>query len=189
MSYAALYEFCQEQKLHIGRNIIRDRTLALTDVPKIPITIVDIDTEHCRGFYLSARNPNHPMVKQFGGHVIAVARGLNRCWTRFVVVKEMMHLFGTEDGAVDTGAEFEALLEDLNGADEVSPQLASEFECFWMALGALCPEAKRLEYAEKRGNNEIDDYTIALELRIPQLYVPRLFEKRYRRIIDGIVAR
>ncbi|HEY8577593.1 MAG TPA: hypothetical protein VIL88_14800 [Devosia sp.] len=188
MKYRDLYEYCQEQPLYIGRNVIRDKALELTGVPKIPITIVDMDPQHCRGFYLSAKNQDHVMVRQFGGHIVAIARGLNKCWTRFVVVKEFMHLFGDELSAADTGAEFEALLQGINGPDELTPQIQSEFDCFWMALGALCPEAKRLEYAAKRALNEIDDYTIALELKIPQLYVPRLFESRYRKILDRILA-
>lgn len=189
MSYADLYEFCQTQRLHIGRNVVRDRILQITGLPRIPVTIVDIDTAHCRGFYLSAKNPENRMVQQFGGHLIAVARGLNRCWQRFVVVKEMMHLFGDETNAVDSGELFEELLQDfaVSSAD-TSPQMSSEYDCFWMALGALCPEQKRLEYQEKRLNQEIDDYAIALELRIPQQYVTRLFERRYKPNIDRLLA-
>jgi len=140
--------------------------------------------------YLSARNTESQFVKQAGGRVIVTARALDKCWRRFVYVKEIMHTFDDPDEATDSGEEFEALLEDLSGpvGSTVSPQLESEVKCFWMALGVLCPEAQRLDYADRKTRNEIDDFTIATQLDIPLAYVPRLFEPRYLMNIRSLIS-
>jgi hypothetical protein len=52
-------------------------------------------------------------VEQFGSSVVVVARGLNRCWERFVYVKELMHVFDGVDEATDSGEKFESMLEGL----------------------------------------------------------------------------
>ncbi|MFN0042447.1 MAG: hypothetical protein ACKVSF_04440, partial [Alphaproteobacteria bacterium] len=141
------------------------------------------------GFYLSARNNEHSLVRQFGGHLIVVARELNYCWDRFVYVKEMMHVFDDPTQALDSGDRLERLLEEIwSGNPDQSPEVKSEINCFFMALGALCPEKYRLEFAEAREKGQIDDYTIALRLRIPQLYVSRLFRPDYPVILQTLTA-
>ena len=56
-----------------------------------------------------------------------------------------------------------------------------------MALGVLCPEQQRLEYVQKLEAKQTDEYAIALELRIPEAYVPRLFEARYSTFINRLI--
>jgi len=148
-----------------------------------------MDVKVCRGLYLSPQNKDHHFVKQLGHHVISVARDQNRCWQRFIVIKEMMHMFADPITAADSGETFEQLLEDFSSqASEISPQMRSEFDCTWMALAAICREDKRIEYMEMRRRNEISDYQIALELKIPQLMLPNLFHAKYRSVIDQIIG-
>ena len=105
-----------------------------------------------------------------------------------VYIKELMHLFDDPMEAVDSGDTFETVLREiLPGPSQPSPQILSEYNCFWMALGVLCPERLRLELARERTEGRIDDYAIALRLRIPQQYVARLFEDRYLDIINRLV--
>ncbi|MBO9124832.1 MULTISPECIES: hypothetical protein [unclassified Rhizobium] len=190
MSFRLLYDARQQKPDYINRNVIADMILGITKIPKISVAIVDIDPEVCRGLYLSAKNSQHHLVRQHGNHVIAVARELNRCWQRFICVKEMMHMFADPEKAADQGHLFEALLEDLsnqNSSGEISPQLRSEYNCLWMALATICREEKRLEYQQMKERNEISDYQIALELKLPQFHVKTLFHPRYRAIVDGIL--
>lgn len=188
MSYKQLYTYCQTLPVHINRNLVRDRALELVGVERIAVRLVDIDERICRGKYLSGNNTDHPIVKQHGGHVIVLARSLNRCWQRFVFTKELMHLFDGHLEATDSGDAFELLLADLSeGTPSGSPQLKSEYMAFWMALGALCPEAERLDLEAKLADGTIDEAAIAQRLRIPLFYVPRLFEPRYKKIIGGLV--
>lgn len=149
----------------------------------------EMDVNVCRGFYLSANNKEHPIVKQFGTDVIVLARSLNECWTRFVFIKELMHLFDKPQEATDTGAAFETLLGELTGPPITrSEQYLSEIECFWMALAALCPENVRQELVTQRASGHIDDYEIALKLMIPKQFIPSLCSPQFPAILRGILA-
>jgi hypothetical protein len=139
--------------------------------------------------YLTPKNEASPIVSNLGKHVIVTARGLNYCWERFVYVKELMHIFGVNSQATDTGDKFESLLNEFAAStNSISPQMQSEYDSFWMALGVLCPESIRKEYQKMKIAQEIDDYTIACNLRIPQQYVPRLFDSRYLPSITRLIS-
>lgn len=186
MSYKELYDHCQGFGAPVHRNSIKDKVLALSGLPTIAVAHTTLDTTVCRGLYLSARNSNHRIVQQMGGHVICIARGLNRCWTRFVYTKELMHVFDDPDEASDTGDDFDRQLADFSGPSSPtrSPQFISEVKAFWMALGVLCPETTRLQLEEDRKDGKIDDYAIALRFLIPEQYVPRIFQDDYLGIMQ-----
>ncbi|MCP2154937.1 UNVERIFIED_ORG: hypothetical protein J2S29_001271 [Rhizobium sp. SLBN-170] len=191
MSFREFYEARQALPDYINRNVIRDRILGITGIPKISIAIIDVDIEVCRGIYLSPKNPEHALVKQHGNHVIGVARGNNRCWQRFIAIKEMMHMFADPETALDQPAQLEILLEEFSNQQTISgasPQMESEFNCLWMALAAICREEKRLEYKDMRERNEISEYQIALELKMPQFHVRNLLHPRYREAVDKILS-
>jgi hypothetical protein len=147
-----------------------------------------LDPAICRGFYLAARNQSSRLVAQTGSRVIVTARGLNRCWERFVYIKELMHLFEDPLSATDNGDAFDELLGEFTGAASTtrSPQLESEIKCFWRALAALCPEELRKTFSQERSKNQIDDYSIALQLRIPEQYVPHLFIKDFEGVVQAV---
>lgn len=186
MSYRQLYDFCQTQNPHIKRNLIRDKVREITGVTSISTVKTSMDTTLCRGFYLSANNTEHRLVQQCGGHVIVLARDLNRCWQRFVFTKELMHIFDDDSEKTNTPDSFEKVLVELTayGAVNSSPQLKSEVKCFWMALGVLCPESVRKDFDRKRARGQCTDYDIALQLLIPELYVPALFDQNYYRFLE-----
>lgn len=180
MSYQALYAHCQGFEPHVRRNAVRDKAQELTGVERLSTVKTTLDATLCRGFYLSARNTQHRLVAQLGGHVIALARDLDPRWERFVYVKELMHLFDDPTEATDTGDQFETLLEEFVAPQQVrSLQMKSEIKSFWMALGVLCPESHRQRFMGERENGQIDDYAIALTLRIPELYIPTLFHPQF----------
>jgi hypothetical protein len=124
------------------------RDLVLTDVGVQSVRVIQtsLDIQKCRDFYLPAGNPNHP-VCQVGTHLIALACGMNRCWTRFVMIKELMHFLDRRDEATDTGAAFELSLSQLTGpgSPNMSKQTVAEIRAFHEALGVLCPEPIRLQ--------------------------------------------
>lgn len=189
MSYRQLYDFAQNLEPPVRRNDVRDHLVELNGLKRLPMVITKMDHRICRGAYLSARNTDHRLVQQCGGHVILVARDLPKEWERFIYLKETMHTFDDPDEATDTGDAFENLLRDLAGPGdltELSKQLGSEVKCFWKALAVLCPEPKRQEYAEERNRGHIDDYELSLRLRFPEQYVPNLFREDWSRIISII---
>ena len=189
MSYRELYEFAQTLSPVVRRNTIRDRVLQITGVNQIKPMKTTLDIAKCRGFYLSARNQNHRIVQQHGCCVIVMARGMNRCWDRFVYVKELMHAFDDPLEQTDSGDCFELVLNEMgaNGPDD-SAQTDAEWKAFWMTLGVLCPEAVRQQLLQERAAGHTDDYAIALKLRIPQTYVRSLFDSRYEGILEELTA-
>lgn len=189
MSYKQLYDFAQTLTPKISRRDLRNKTLELAHVPSVRHARTTMDISVCRGMYLTPQNNSSPVVSLLGKHVIVTARGLNYCWERFVYIKELMHMFGDRSGATDSGEKFESLLNEFSAStNDISPQMRSEFDSFWMALGVLCPESTRKEYHQMRNKREIDDYTIACNLRIPQQYVGRLFEARYLPSIERLTS-
>jgi hypothetical protein len=54
-------------------------------------------------------------------------------------------------------------------------------------LALLCPEAKRREFAAERAAVKIDDYEIALRLKIPLFHVPKLFSPTFDRMLGEML--
>jgi hypothetical protein len=136
--------------------------------------------------YLSVKNSDHQFVKQHGCHIIVLARDLPKEWHHFIYLKEVMHLFDDPLAATDSGDKLEQLLTDFSSPfdwENASPQYKSEIRCFWMALGIMCPEKVRQTYIKQREDGSFDEYAAALQLRIPQGYVPRLFDRRFEETI------
>lgn len=168
---------------------MRDRLLELNGLDRLPMVKTKMDHRICRGIYLSARNQEHRLVQQCGGHVIIIARDLPKEWERFIYIKEAMHTFDDPEEAADSGDKFDNLLNELTGSGSPGPwskPMTSEIKSFWMALGVLCPEAKREEYAEDRDQGHIDDYEISLRLKIPERYVTTLFQANWLQIIASL---
>ena len=112
--FKELYDYCQTLTPKVSRRHIEKKTLELTGVEQIKEMKTTLDTTICRGYFLSAKNKDHPIVKCFGGsNVIVLARDQNYCWERFVYTKELMHLFDSDDEPTDTADKFEKLPIDL----------------------------------------------------------------------------
>lgn len=151
--------------------------------------MVELDTAVIRGYFLSSKNTEHPFVKSWGANIVVLARGQNHCWERFVNTKELMHLFDEDGEPTDSADKFEQLLTEWEVPEEnLSPQKRSENKAFWMALACLCPESHRLSFEVQREKGHIDNYGIALQLKIPEQYVPFLFVPYYRSIVDSLIA-
>ena len=99
-----------------------------------------------------------------------------------------MHLFDTPDQLADTHLKLDTILGDFEMPSASDPVAESEYLGFWMALACLCPEKNRLEFEDAVSKNHTDYYSIALQLRIPEQYVPFLFQERYRHIIDDLIS-
>lgn len=195
MSYNELYGFCQEQRVPVSRKAILPKIAELTGLPKPKMACSGLDVRIIRGFMLVPGAASlHPLARYANGAaLVVVARDLNYCWRRFVVVKELMHLFDTPLESVGSSDEFETLLSDMTTAPQpqlggYSPPLKSEINAFWMALALLCPETKRHEYMRLLDESQITHPEIAEELKIPLQYVPSLFLPRFPQIVEKLVG-
>ena len=187
--FRELYDYCQTLSPKVSRNDVIRKIKELANVDRLRVMKAALDITTIRGYFLSAKNVNHPIVKAHGTDVIVLARGLNECWDRFVQTKEAMHLLDTEEATVSSAEIFEGLLNDFETPSaQPNQQLISDWSAIWMALACLCPEKDRLSYESLRNKKQIDDYGIALQLKIPEQYVPLLFRREYRMIIDNLLA-
>lgn len=187
--YKELYEYCQNFEPKISRRVIQAKALELTGIPRISVVKSGLDTDVCRGLFLSSSNTQARIVQQHGTDVIILARSLNYCWERFVYTKELMHVFDGAEESTSSPQQFETLLSELDPSSSLgrSPQSISEVKGLWMALACLCPEEHRKEFASQRKKGHLDDYGIALRLRIPQQYVQNLFVPSYSDIVQTLI--
>ncbi len=159
--------------------------IELTEAERINVVRADLDTDICRGYWLTPQNEGHALVNQLGNHIVVVARNNNQCWERFVVVKEMMHLFDTEEQKAKDADTFSRLLSEFSAPmSPATPQFNAEIDSFWQALAVLCPQKSRAEFRKELLAETTDPYEIALKLKIPESYVHRLFEARFDEWLD-----
>lgn len=190
MSYEDLYNHCQNLSPKVSRADIIPRAQQLTG-RTVAKRYSSMDPTILSGYFLSSSNQEHPIIKQHNGSdVIVLSRGLNYCWKRLVEIKETMHLFDTPDERISTPEQFEALINAFSGPPQppsqlITAQYMSEGKAFWMALGVLCPETARRELMRQRNAGAINDYGIALQLRIPEFYVPWLFIPNFTEVINS----
>lgn len=189
--FKELYDYCQTCTPYIGRSKIRTKLKQILPHAEFMVVIDHgLDPVNVKGYFVSARNTNHAFVKHTAKNVVVIAKDLNECWKRFVTIKEMMHLFDDSDEITDSPEKLAAQLNELDGSipnEKRSPQMVSEIRCFWMSLACVCPEAYRAEFAKARANNETDDYAIAVQLKIPEQYVPSLFRADFNKIIASLI--
>lgn len=180
MNFKDLYDYCQTLPVYISRNVIKDKVLELSGGETVAIMRATMDLNVQRGFFLSAKNTDALLVRQHGTNVIAVGRSQNACWERFIVVKELMHFFDSSEECTDTPKGFEENIEHmLMFSSGLCAQALAEIKCFWRALAVLCPEVERLDLKLQREKRHINDYGIALKLRIPEQYVKYLIDDRF----------
>ncbi|MDE3180510.1 MAG: hypothetical protein KGM47_12720 [Acidobacteriota bacterium] len=194
-TFADLYEQFKNSPLHVKRNAVRDAVLKATGAQRVHIHAATMNTTVCRGMYFSPRNATHGLDAYVGQHVIAISRDLNTCWSRMVIVKELMHMLDGADSATDSGEAFERVFSELNGvsnAQQQSPQSHAEVRAFWMALAILVPENHRVRlkasWLSDQREPTAKNFAVAKELLIPAIHVPRLFGPQYERILESLVA-
>lgn len=193
MSYADLYEHCQEQTVPISRKVLLPKIRELTKTPLVRFFRVDVDKTVIFGFTVWPGSTDHPIAKFCdGAPVIAVARGLDNDhglhWDRFVVIKELMHLFDERLERITTSFEFEALVTEFGAPQpDRSLPMRSEVKCLWMAIGVLCPESLRQHLQRQRERGQISDEEISNQIRMPLAYVPHLFDQNYKATIASLL--
>jgi len=185
-----LYSYIQTLTPKIKRNVIRDKITALTG-QKLRVMMFALDLNILRGFFLSVHDADNPFVKQNGCNIIGLVKGQDSSWERFVQVKEMMHVFDSEKERTGNSADFEALLGSLTRPQvDRTPQQRAEAKAFWMALAVLCPEETRRRLKAELADEKTltTEYSVALQLRIPEELVSALFSADYELNLKAILT-
>lgn len=192
MSYRELWEHRQTLPTAIDLTEIRRKLRELTE-RRVVVHAVDADPELFYGMYLSPKNEDtlYQGVPAGAGAIVVCAR-LDADMARLVQLKELMHMFDDPMQATTTGEELESLLAGL--CEEVrphvrTPQYQSELDCFWMAIGLMCPEAERVEFVRLREEGRITDQEIATRLQMPEVWIPGLFIEHYKASIDYLLTK
>jgi hypothetical protein len=188
MSFAALYDHCQALRTPVDANAIADFAAQVAKLPRRPQLFRSgtMRSGALRGTYVRPGQTEHYLAKHCNGlPIVVIARDLNYCWSRFVYVKECMHLFDESLATVSTGDEFESLLVAMTSPlpGERLPSVESEILAYWMALGCFCPEELRQALQRKREANELTDMDIAQMLKIPEHTISRLFTPNFKAVM------
>lgn len=185
--FKELYDYCQTLEIKVSRRDVIEKIKALTD-SQVRVVKTRLDTNIVRGFFLSANNTQHPFVRDHGRNVIVLAHGMNECWDRFISVKEAMHLLDAEGECTNSAEKFEELINTWTypspSIENSSPERKSDISAMLKALTCLCPEKYRLDFLDQKSAGTIDDYKIALQLKIPQAYVPVLLSDNFNKSVQ-----
>ena len=68
---------------------------------------------------------------------------------------------------------------------KMTPQYNAELKAYWRALGALCPEKKRLEYKEQLTKDQISWDVVAASLSLPIAVIRWMMGDNYERNITA----
>ena len=190
MSYADLYRYCQDLTPPISRKLLIPKVCELTGEQQPILRVHGLDPAVIAGFIVWPGNSAHPFAHHCGtGPTIVVARNLNYCWRRFVVIKELMHYFDAVEERLKLPDAFEGLLSEFGAPLPVrSKAMNSEIFGLWMALGVICPELLRQNLQRKREAQAITDLEIAHQLKMPESYVPALFDPMFKIAIQAVLA-
>lgn len=193
MCFGDLYDYIQTLQVPISRTDVRNKIRELLPDKPFRLIVSGLNTDMMLGYYVSARNAEHPFVRATGQAmaVIVIARENDENWRRIVEFKELMHLFDDPWESTNNADELEALLNGMceNVETHRTEQMQSEIECLWMAFAICCPEEKRVELQQRRDASEISDAEIAASLRIPERWVPFLFHVEYKDNVGALIRK
>lgn len=188
--FRELYEFRQGLSLQIDPMQVKAKLRELLPHRSAVIAKSKLDPSLMAGYYISARNADiafHNAVPT-GSSLILISNSLNVCWTRFVMVKELLHLCDDPLHSTNNADEFEQLLVGIHGG-LVAPtqQVESEYNCMWLALALMCREEDRLEFERHRDAGALSDLDIATQLRMPERFVTALFNPDYKELVAAVI--
>ncbi len=194
MSFRDLYNFCQALQAPISRKVLVPRVCDLAKCSE-PLICADgkIDTARLRGYFVrpDSGDAKYARFCRPDRPVIVFARGQGEEWERFVVVKELMHLFDDPLETVSTAAEFDGLLEEFTApaTDGMSSAFRSENVCYWRALAVFCPEATRQELERDVKKDPAQLEQAAKQLKLPQEITINLFRSSFKQIVQMLICK
>lgn len=129
-------------------------------------------------------------AKKDGTYAICLISGLNNCWTRMVIAKELFHVIFDNPEYVTTDIEshVEISTSDAPSFSELfSPTAAQlEFLTEYAAMEFLFPYEQRAQLIQ--AGTQIDYDAIAHQYRVPRDYVERYLSKEYMELCGVLVV-
>lgn len=109
---------------------------------------------------------------------------------RFVLTKELMHVFDDEEEKAGTADRFRKLLSDIQNkplTKHASKMYLSEMECQWKAVLLLCPKVKRDTLMDDYVAKRLADFDIAQIFAIPEWLVSAVMHPYYDQVYNTLV--
>lgn len=150
---------------------------------------VDLDPNISLGHMVLERDRSSAYGEAFTIANIRFDRRQNRCWSRYICCKELMHVFDDEEERVSTRERFFTLMSQLQAPPrqpDTSPMYASERDAEWMALLVLCPERLRNHWHPRWVAKDVPDYDVALSLRIPEIFIENIMGDYYQVALEAL---
>lgn len=167
----------------IDRDIV-PRLKELTGQDHIYFVAAELDTTVSYGHFKRFRERPGVYADPLWITEVRYANTLNWCWRRFVCCKELMHAFDGEHEMANTPERFIQLLGELElRPPSPSPMLNSEFRAVWSAMAILAPARLLAPFADPHAEGTISNYDIALELRIPEFYIPHIMHPSFPEMV------
>jgi hypothetical protein len=191
MPFSDLYSAVQASGTErISTNWLRERAIEFSLIRDVREQWSGaVDPHYLRGFYIEG--PMGPPVS-VEEHKALIVLSRSMClgaqgeyMRRFILTKELMHVFDTDEEKANTRERFDKQIQRLKDPDaEPNAQHRAELKAYWRALGVLCTEEKRLEYKALLADDKIGWEVVAASLRIPLAQVRLMMDDNYERNIQ-----
>ena len=189
MPFKALYNRRQTEATWLPLQWYVDDALNLSWVDDVQIKRTSaLPKTHLRGMIIRHNTGNMPHALTFT-YSIYIAAGLTPEFERFVIIKELMHLyFGPDAGtyATDNQVALENHMQEMfaASADISSPQVVAEKKALWMAISVLTPETDRQNFRD----NGIPIGTVTGTLHVPPHTATALLSMQFDHEISNLLA-
>jgi len=111
---------------------------------------------------------------------------LGKHWRRFILTKELMHVFDEENEKTDTPEKLDHQINQFGDPTAaVTPQYNAELKALWRALGVLCTVEKRAAYKSQLIEQTISFEVVAAALRLPVLAVRLLMRDDFETLLHN----
>ncbi|PZT91006.1 MAG: hypothetical protein DI637_02895 [Citromicrobium sp.] len=145
---------------------------------------------HLRGMIIN-HPPGFMPLSEPSPYTIFIAAGLTPEMERFVLIKELMHVYFGPGGtyATDSQVTLENHMQEMfaNSADIKSHQYEAEKLALWMAISVLTPETNREAFRDNVASATMSFEDVAAQLRIPVHTAKALLSEQYRSEISNIL--
>jgi hypothetical protein len=192
MPFADLYDAVQTLDGRISTSWIRAKCIEFSPINSVKeIWSSVFNDEYLRGCYVEGPM-DQPVAIPPDGCLIILSRAMclekpyGDHWRRFVLTKELMHVFDEADEKASCSNTLEDQVQGFSDPTLGAPQYVAENKAVWRAAGVLCQEARRLQFKQQLGQSEISFDVVAAALQIPVNYVRLLMHDHYEVIIQHL---
>jgi len=185
-NFKDLYDFAERQDAPIMfRDLVEQITLHYWPVDEIKVIPISYPRPNGQAhFKWGAADRIDKDGDEFRPAQIRYCDGLNDhdALRRFMLTKELMHVFDPEEALVDSREKFVDFLHELQNKpllQHATPAFKVDVDTRWMAALVLCPKKQRDAFKAEYDAGLIDDFDVANRLWVPEDIVPSVMDDYY----------